>query len=79
MDRFVKHFGDIEKPDLTKTVARHFSLRCHDSIGDLEITALEYISKAPKSQAAEAVRDRLERRWMHLRRTCAPQGLSIDN
>ena len=79
MDRFVKHFGDIQTPDLTKTVARHFSLRCHNSIGDVEITVLEYISKAPASQAAKTIRDRVERRWMHLLRTCAPQGLNIDD
>ena len=79
MDRFVKHFRDILIPDLTKTVARHFSFRCHNSIGDVEITVLEYISKALASQAAKIIRDRVERRWMYLLRTCTPQWLNIDN
>ena len=79
MDRFVKHFGDIQNADQTKTVARHFSLRCHNSIGDVEITVLEFVSKAPASQAAKTIRDRVERRWMNLLRTCAPQGLNIDD
>ena len=78
-DRFRGHFYGIEKPDLYHSVARHFSSRCHNGIRDVEISVLEFIGKAPRSPAASIIRNRVERKWMNILRTCAPQGLNIDD
>jgi hypothetical protein len=45
----------------------------------MQISALEFIKKAPRSPASSIIRDRVERRWMHLLRTCAPKGLNIED
>ena len=78
-DRIRGHFYGIEKPDLYHAVARHFSSRCHNGIRDVKISALEFIDKAPRSPAASIICNRVERKWMNILRTCAPQGLSIDD
>ena len=69
-DRFKAHFYSIEKPDLLQVVARHFADKTHNGILDV---------KAPRSPAAAIIRDRVERRWMNLLRTCAPKGLNIED
>ena len=79
VDRIGGHLCDTESGKLLTSVARHFSQRCHNSIDDKEIMVLEFISKAPRSQAAGTIRDRVERKWMNLLRTCSPQGLNIDD
>ena len=78
-DRFKAHFYTTEKPDLRQVVARHFSHASHNGIFDMQISALEFIKKAPRSPASSIIRDRVERRWMHLLRTCAPKGLNIED
>ena len=78
-DRFVKHFGSVENADASLTVGRHFSEPGHNGIFDMEISILEFIKKPPRSPASTVIRNRVERRWMHLLRTCAPQGLNIDD
>jgi hypothetical protein len=76
-DRFVKHFYDAETGDKTKAVGLHFSHKDHNGTRDMEITVLEFIKKPPRSLEAAIIRDRVERRWMHLLRCPAPQGLNI--
>jgi hypothetical protein len=78
-DRFVHHFSNIANADATKTVGRHFSQRGHNGIFDLEISVLEFIKKPPKSPAAVTVRNRVEKRWIHLLRTVAPLGLNMED
>ena len=78
-DRFVHHFYTVEKPDLTKVVGRHFAAPDHRELADMSISVLEFIKKAPKSPAAGIIRDRVERKWMNLLRTLAPQGLNIED
>ena len=78
-DRFKAHFYSIEKPDMLQVVARHFSDNTHNGILDVNISALEFIKKAPRSPASATIRDRVERRWMNLLRTCAPKGLNIED
>jgi hypothetical protein len=75
--RFVHHFYTVTKPDKSKPVGKHFSQSNHHDIDDMEIHVLEFVSKAPRSQAAEQIRDRVEKRWIHLLRTPAPGGLDI--
>jgi hypothetical protein len=77
--RFVYHFYTVEKPDKSKPVGKHFSLPDHKGIDDMDIFVLEFISKPPKSEAAARIRDRVEKRWIHLLRTTAPGGLNIDD
>ena len=45
----------------------------------MEIHVLEFIKMPPRSEAALNVRNRVERRWIHLLRTPAPKGLNIDD
>ena len=77
--RFVHHFYTVEKPDKTKPVGKHFSRSDHKTIDDMEIHVLEFIKKPPKSEAANIIRDRVEKRWIHLLRTPAPGGLNIED
>ena len=63
----------------TITVGRHFSHTSHNGLFDLEISVVEFIKKPPKSEAAQIIRDRVERRWIHVLRTKAPQGLNIED
>ena len=78
-DRFVHHYSDIFKADASKTVGRHFSLDGHNGHHDLEISALEFIKKPPKSPAASIIRNRVEKRWIHFLITLAPQGLNMED
>lgn len=63
----------------TITVGRHFSHTSHNGLFDLEISALEYIKKPPKSEVAQIICDRVARRWILVLRTKAPQGLNIED
>ena len=76
-DRFSKHFLDVEKGDRTKAVGLHFSQKDHNGILDMQISVLEFIKKPPRSPEASIIRDRVEKRWIHLLRCPAPQGLNI--
>ena len=64
-DRFVGHYYNIEEASDT-SVARHFSQNNHNGVFDLEISVLEFIKKPPKSEAGATIRNRTERRWIHL-------------
>jgi hypothetical protein len=77
--RFVYHFYTVEKTDKTKPVGKHFSKSDHKSIDDMEIHVLEFIKKPAKSEAAKIIRDRVEKRWIHLLRTPAQGGLYIED
>jgi transposase-like protein len=55
----------------------HFSKGDHNGLQDVEITVLEFIKKLPRSPEASKIRDRVEKRWIHLLRCPAPQGLNI--
>ena len=76
-DRFLKYFYDVENGDKTKAVGLHFSLPDHNGCKDIEISVLEFIKKPPRSPEAAIIRDRVEKRWIHLLRCPAPQGLNI--
>jgi hypothetical protein len=76
-DRFVAHFYDISNSDQTKALGRHFSRRDHHGIKDIEISVVEFIKKPPRSPEAAIIRDRVEKRWIHLLRCPAPMGLNI--
>jgi hypothetical protein len=76
-DRFAKHFYDVQNNDQTKALGRHFSRRDHNGIKDMEISVVEFIKKPPRSPEASIIRDRVEKRWIHLLRCPAPMGLNI--
>jgi hypothetical protein len=77
--RFVHHYYSVDKSDQTKPVGKHFSQLDHNGTRDMDIHVLEFIKMPPKSKAALEVRNRVERRWIHLLRTPAPKGLNIDD
>ena len=76
-DRFKGHFYDVTKEDKSKAVGRHFCRPDHSGIQDIEISVLEFIKKPPRSPEASLIRDRVEKRWIHLLRCPAPSGLNI--
>ena len=76
-DRFVAHFHDVMPNDQNKALGRHFSRRDHNGIKDMEISVVEFIKKPPRSPEAAKIRDRVEKRWIHLLRCPAPMGLNI--
>ena len=78
-DRFQKHYYVVDKRDTTHSVGNHYSHHTHEGVDDMTISVLEYIKRAPKSPAAATIRDRIELKWIHLLRTCAPQGLNIED
>ena len=78
-DRFVGHFGDINKSNQDKTLGKHFSQYTHNGIEDVNITVLEFIKMPPKSPQAITIRHRVEKSWTHALRTLAPQGLNLEN
>ena len=78
-DRLGQHFTSIDNYDTTKSIGRHFSQTNHNGLFDIEISVLEFIKKPPKSEAAKIIRDRVERRWIQVLRTKAPQGLNIED
>jgi hypothetical protein len=78
-DRFVHHFYSIEKKDQLKPVGKHFSQGSHAGLDDVEIHVLEFIKKPPTSEVGKEVRNRVEKRWIHLLRTPAPLGLNLED
>jgi hypothetical protein len=68
-----------KKTDKTKPVGKHFSRSDHKIIDDVEIHVLEFIKKPPKREEAKLIRDRVEKRWIHLLRIPAPEGLNIED
>jgi hypothetical protein len=76
-NRFVHHLYTVDKADKSKPVGKHFSASDHQGIDDIEIYVLEFISKPPRSLAAESIRDRVEKRWIHLLKKPAPGGVKF--
>jgi len=66
MDRFTKHFLQTEKAQIEHTCARHFSQRDHNGVFDMKISILEFVKKAPRSEAAQTIHDRVECKRMYL-------------
>ena len=77
--RFVHHYYSVDKGDVTKPVGKHFSQMNHRGTDDMLIHVLEFIKKPPSSEVAAKIRDKVEKRWIHLLRSPAPQGLNIED
>ena len=75
-DRLSEHLRDMDKADLTKPLGLHFTEHVDHP---LEVHILEFIKKAPKSPQALIIRNRVEKRWIHLLRTPIPQGLNLED
>ena len=60
-------------------VGRHYAALDHKELDDMNISVLEFIKKAPDSPASVVIRNRVERKWMNLLRSLAPQGLNIED
>jgi hypothetical protein len=78
-DKFVHHYYSIEKEDQSKPVGKHFSRGSHAGLDDVEIHILEFIKKPPKSEVGSKIRDKVEKRWIHLLKTPAPHGLNLED
>ena len=78
-DRFGGHYTDIKSCNMTKSVSRHLTTNGHNGIFDMTISILEFIKKPPRSQASLTIRNRVERRWIHLLRTMAPLGMNLED
>ena len=78
-NRFVHHFYSIEKEDQLKPVGKHFPLRSLTGLDNVEIHIVEFIKKPPTSEVGGLIRDRVEKRWIHLLRSPAPLGLNIED
>ena len=75
-DRLSEHLRDMDKADLSKPLGLHFTKHVDHPI---EVTILEFIKKAPRSPQAQNIRNRVERRWIHLLRTPIPWGLNLED
>ena len=77
--RFVHHYYTVDKKDTSKPVGKHFSQANHRGTDDMRIHIVEFIKKPPHSDMAVQVRNKVEKRWIHLLRSPAPQGLNIED
>ena len=75
-DRISEHLRDIDKGDKTKPLGLHFTT--HDS-SSIEVHVLEFIKKAPRGPQTLTIRNRVEKRWIHLLRTPIPLGLNLED
>ena len=76
-DRIYEHLRDIDQANKEKPLGLHFSSMKHVK-RDIEVHILEFIKKAPRSPQALIIRNRVEKRFIHLLRTPAPHGLNLE-
>jgi len=58
-------------------IGRHFGSPNHHGTADITIHVLDFISAPPKCPPALALRDQLERKWMHRLQSISPRGLNL--
>ena len=75
--RLCEHLKDIDDDNRDRIVARHYNQRDHSGTRDVTVHVLEFVKKAPESEAALKIRLRVEERWIHLLRCPIPSGLNI--
>ena len=75
-DRLSEHLRDMDKADRTKPLGLHFTT--HED-HPIEVHILEFIKKPPRSPQALTIRNRVEKRWIHLLRTPTPLGLNLED
>ena len=76
--RFGTHYDLISSLSQIHSVSRHFSLSDHDGLNDIEIHIVDFIHARPRSPKGRALRDKIERNWIHRLRTQTPMGLNIE-
>ena len=77
-DRLYEHMRDIDNRNPDKPLGLHFRNNCQQD-SRIEVHILEFIKKPPRSPEALIIRNRVEKRWIHLLRTPAPWGLNIED
>jgi hypothetical protein len=60
-----------------QAVGLHFAASDHIGTQDLKIQVLDFINLHPDSPRAEKIRLRVEKKWIHLLRCPAPNGMNI--
>ena len=77
-DRLYEHLRDIDSLNKDKPLGVLFSHNCKENPA-IKVHILEFIKKPPKSPEALTIRNRVEKRWIHLLKTPAPLGLNSDD
>jgi hypothetical protein len=69
---------DLVPPSfIPHTVGLHFAQVNHRGKSNLKIKVLDFINIYPSSKKAKYVRTKVEKNWIHMLRTPAPQGLNM--
>ena len=77
-DRLYEHLRDIDTLNKDKPLGVHFSQSCQAN-PSIKVHILEFIKKPPRSPEALIIRNRIEKRWIHLLRTPVPLGLNLED
>ena len=77
-DRLYEHLKDIDSLNKEKPLGLHFYQSCRKN-PEIKCHILEFIKKPPRSPEAQIIRDRIEKRWIHLLKTPVPLGLNIED
>ena len=77
-DRLSEHLRDIDQLNKEKPLGAHFSQKCRVN-PSIRVHILEFIKKPPRSPEALTIRNRIEKRWIHLLKTPAPLGLNLED
>ena len=77
-DRLYEHLRDIDTLNPEKPLGVHFAQTCKEN-PSIKAHVLEFIKKPPRSPEALTIRNRVEKRWIHLLRTPAPHGLNLED
>ena len=77
-DRLYEHLRDIDNLNTEKPLGAHFAKSCKTN-PEIKVYVLEFIKKPPRSPEALTIRNRVEKRWIHLLRTPCPFGLNLED
>ena len=75
--RIGEHLIGIRTKGTKSEVYRHFNSAGHNGTEDVEIYALDFIYRHPKSKSAKGLRDLIESNWINKLSSTAPNGLNI--
>ena len=77
MDRFESHVGNITNAKMGTQMGAHFNSNGHQGLKDVEVHIVEFIHRAPRTDYAQTLRNKIERNWMLKLKTQVPYGLNL--
>ncbi len=77
--RFSGHIGSVRRKELQEDVGRHFNLPGHKGIEDMEISVLDFIYTAPKTEHGLTLRLQIEFNWIQRLRTMLLFGINTKD